>query len=168
MEEIFSLNNNLLINNDVSLNGNLTVTGTITGGATTLGSLTTTGTITGWVTTVDSLATDTITAQGTTTTINVDKKLNVTDTLIVDAEFRCENGDGTVTHFNNGNGSKNYIRGSITYCDTDFRMDTTKYIQFGNLQEWFLQSGVIWFNLLYAYTNNNSQQIQNELNFRFN
>jgi len=146
--------------------------GTIHGGFTTLTGLMVNGevevehiSVSGGAT-VDELVTDSITGQGTT--INVKKKLNVTDTLIVDAEFRCQNGDGTITHFNNGNGNKNYIRGTDTYCDTHFRMDTKKYILFGNLQAWFLQSGIIWFNLLYSYTNNGSQQVQNELNFGFN
>ena len=91
-----------------------------------------------------------------------------TSSKLVASQLEIAAGANGLTQFNYTGNGKNYIRGTDTYCDTDFQIKDDKFLEFGNLQPWFLQSGVIWFNLLYAYTHVASQQQQNELNFGFN
>ena len=80
-----------------------------------------------------------------------------------DGEFRIENANGTVTHFNNnGTTNDNYIRGVTTYIDTTLDMnnnnivdvediglqdmiyhdgDTDTYMQFHNANQWRVVTG---------------------------
>ncbi len=148
-------NGDVNVAGDVDVAGNMDV-GTINGGATTVSSLSTAavgsygyGPISG----------GTITASG-----NIE-----TSSKLVASELEIAAGaNGLTSHFNHGGNGKNYIRGTDTYCDTDFQIKDDKFLEFGNLHGWFLQSGVIWFDLKYAYTHNGSQQVQNELNLGFN
>jgi len=164
----------------ISPTAKLDVNGSIKGGATTVSSLTTnainsegnqTIQVNGNIQCNSSFTTGKIGAR-TGTGIFVDAGLDVNGSIKAGAttvsQLEISTSSYGKTSFNDAGNGYNYISGATTRCESNFRMQEDKVIEFGDLQWWFLQSGVIWFNLLYAYTHNGSQQVQNELNFGFN